>query len=112
MEFSIFSQADLPRINHVPTWEGRCLGNAAISVLFVDAPPGLGPQLHQHPYAEIFLVHAGEALFTIGEQTLDVSAGNIVVVEAFVPHKFVSSGAGHLWQTDIHLSPTIQTTWL
>jgi mannose-6-phosphate isomerase-like protein (cupin superfamily) len=112
MEYAVFRQSALPRINGVPTWEGQQLGEATISILFVEAPPGKGPRLHSHPYEEVFLIHAGEARFTIGETSIDLVAGQLVVVGPQVPHKFVNSGKETLWQTDIHLSATIKTTWL
>ena len=52
----------------------------------------------------------GEATFTVGEDTMEVSAGQIVVAPANVPHKFVNSGNGPLRQVDIHPSGRIQQT--
>ena len=113
MEYAVFTQTALPRINNVPTWEGQQhLSEATISILFVDAPPGRGPRLHSHPYQEVFLIHSGEARFTIGQSCIDFVAGQMVVVGAGVPHKFVSFGEGMLRQTDIHLSAAIETVWL
>ena len=112
MEYSVFKKEDLPIINGVRVWEGRQLGDSTISVLFVDLSPGHGPQLHLHPYEEVFLVHAGKARFTIGQSSVDIVAGQLVVVGAHVPHKFENCGESILRQTDIHLSATIETTWL
>jgi mannose-6-phosphate isomerase-like protein (cupin superfamily) len=83
-----------------------------ITILFVDAPPGRGPRLHRHPYAEIFIVQEGEARFTVGEEELDVSAGDVVVAEPHEPHAFVNTGTTPLRQVDIHLSPSFSTEWL
>ena len=38
-----------------------------VTILFVDAPPGRGPSLHRHPYAELFIVQEGEVTFTLGD---------------------------------------------
>ncbi|HYA99319.1 MAG TPA: hypothetical protein VED37_03800 [Ktedonobacteraceae bacterium] len=39
-------------------------------------------------------------------------AGQIAIVPAGVPHKFVNSGSGRLLQVDIHHSPRFITHWL
>jgi mannose-6-phosphate isomerase-like protein (cupin superfamily) len=83
-----------------------------ITVLFVDAPPGRGPKLHRHPYAELFIVLDGEAHFTVNGQRLDVQAGDVVIAEAGEPHAFVNSGTQPLRQIDIHLSARFHTEWL
>jgi mannose-6-phosphate isomerase-like protein (cupin superfamily) len=69
--------------------------------------PGTGPALHRHPYPEIFITLEGEALYTVGEETFTVKAGQIVIAPANVPHKFVSVGDSPLKQVDIHPSGTM-----
>jgi quercetin dioxygenase-like cupin family protein len=86
--------------------------DASVSFLIIEAPPGTGPKLHKHPYEEIFIVQEGQATFTLGEATLQATAGQIVVAPADVPHKFINSGAGLLRQVDIHPSPRMITIWL
>ena len=83
-----------------------------ITLLFVDAPPGRGPKLHRHPYAEVFIVQEGQATFTLEGEQLEVRAGDIVVAHANQAHSFVNSGTGPLRQIDIHLSPAFSTEWL
>ena len=85
---------------------------AGISFIVVNAPPGGGPKLHRHPYEEVFVVQEGNATFTAGEETIEASGGQVVVVPAGVPHKFVNSGAGRLRQIDIHASDRFVTEWL
>ena len=68
--------------------------------------------MHRHPYAEVFLVQEGSATFTVGEETIDVTGGQIVVAPAGIPHKFVNSGAGPLRQIDIHANDRFVTEWL
>ncbi len=85
---------------------------AGISFIVVNAPPGGGPKLHRHPYEEVFVVQEGNATFTAGEETIEVSGGEVVVVPAGVPHKFVNSGTGRLRQVDIHASERFVTEWL
>jgi quercetin dioxygenase-like cupin family protein len=92
--------------------EGDAYGAIGASVIVVDAPPGGGPKLHTHPYAEIFVVLEGQATFTAGEDVIEAHGGQIVVVPAGVPHTFVNSGTGPLRQVDIHPSGHFITTWL
>ena len=82
--------------------------DAGVSFIVVDAPPGSGPRLHKHPYEEVFIVQEGEATFTVGDEVIEASGGQIVVAPAGVPHKFVNSGSGPLRQVDIHPSERIR----
>jgi mannose-6-phosphate isomerase-like protein (cupin superfamily) len=85
---------------------------AGVSFIVVDAPPGGGPRLHRHPYEEVFVVQEGIATFTAGQEVIEASGGQVVVVPAGVPHKFVNSGTGRLRQIDIHASERFVTEWL
>jgi len=86
--------------------------NAAVSVIVVDAPPGSGPRLHRHPYEEVFVIQDGTVTFTAGDETIEASAGQVVVVPGGVSHKFVNTGEGRLRQVDIHASDRFITEWL
>ena len=86
--------------------------NAAVSIIVVDAPPGGGPRLHKHPYEEVFVIQDGIATFTAGDETIEASGGQIVVVPGGVPHKFLNTGEGRLRQVDIHASDRFITEWL
>ncbi len=66
---------------------------ASISFFISRNRPGTGPDLHRHPYEETFIVKEGKVRFTVGENTIEATAGEIVVVPAGTPHKFVSSGS-------------------
>jgi hypothetical protein len=46
----------------------------------------------------------GEVIFTVGEATIEAKGGQILVVPASVPHKYVRSGAGLARHIDIHTS--------
>ena len=74
----------------------------------VDSPPGGGAVLHTHPYEETFVTLEGEATFTVGDATIEVSAGQIVGHARGRAHKFVNSGSGPLRQVDIHPSGRIR----
>jgi mannose-6-phosphate isomerase-like protein (cupin superfamily) len=104
----VIGKDDLPYGTIAHKFEGFRHGDVDVSFFLVDSPPGGGPVLHTHPYEEIFVTLEGEATFTVGDDTLEVSAGQIVVAPAGVPHKFVNSGTGPLRQVDIHPSGRIQ----
>ncbi len=86
--------------------------NAAVSIIVVDAPPGSGPKLHRHPYEEVFVIQDGTVTFTAGDETIEATGGQVVVVPAGVAHKFTNSGTGRLRQVDIHASDQFVTEWL
>jgi quercetin dioxygenase-like cupin family protein len=101
---------ELPRGENASTFDGHEHG-ARVSFFLSQNKPGTGPGLHRHPYEETFIVEDGEVLFTVGESTIDVRAGEIVVVPAGAPHKFVSRSATHR-QVSIHPVARMETEWL
>ena len=51
-------------------------GDASISIILESTTTaGVGPRLHQHPYAETFIIRRGWATFTIGSEELQGHAG-------------------------------------
>jgi mannose-6-phosphate isomerase-like protein (cupin superfamily) len=109
---TFLTQSDLTPSDFSRELVGDDFGGVPACVIFVDAEPGRGPALHQHPYAELFFVLEGEATFRDGSSERTVGAGAVVVVPADHPHGFVNSGAGRLRQIDVHLSPRFETRWL
>ncbi len=104
----VVSKDELPYGTIAHKFEGYRYGDVGVSFFLVDSPPGGGAVLHYHPYEEIFVTLEGNATFTVGDDTIEVSTGQIVVAPAGVPHKFVNSGTGPLRQVDIHPSGRIQ----
>ena len=92
--------------------QGYLFGGARVCLIFVDMEPGEGPRLHRHAYEEIFVVLEGQASYTVGSETVKAQAGQVLIVQPGVPHKFVNSGAGPLRQIDIHASDRFVTEWL
>jgi quercetin dioxygenase-like cupin family protein len=101
---------ELPSGENASTFHGHEHG-AQVSVFLSHNRPGTGPKLHRHPYDETFIVEEGDVVFTVGESTIEASAGDIVVVPAGAPHKFVSRGATHR-QVSIHPVARMETEWL
>jgi mannose-6-phosphate isomerase-like protein (cupin superfamily) len=87
-------------------------GGAGVSLILESTTQeGVGPRLHLHPYAETFIIRRGSATFTVADQEVVGSAGQILVVPAETPHKF-RTGAGGYEALHIHANPTFETTWL
>jgi mannose-6-phosphate isomerase-like protein (cupin superfamily) len=93
-------------------FEGSQYDDANVSFLLNDAPPGDGPSLHLHPYEEIFVIQAGQATFTVGDDTIEATGGQIVIAPAGIPHKFVNSGKALLRSINIHPVSHMITEWL
>ena len=104
----VIATDELPHGAIAHKFEGHRYGDVNVSFYLVDSPPGSGAGLHTHPYEEVFVVQEGEATFTVGDARFEVTGGQIVVVPAGVPHKFVNSGTGPLRQVDIHPSGRIR----
>lgn len=73
---------------------------------------GSGPRLHQHPYVETFVIIRGRALFTIGDQQREGTAGEILVVPPNTPHKFAVLGPEVYEAVHIHENDRFVTEWL
>jgi mannose-6-phosphate isomerase-like protein (cupin superfamily) len=87
-------------------------GGANVSLIVESTTKaGIGPRLHQHPYAETFVIRRGSALFTIGSEQVDGHAGQVLVVPARTPHKFVT-GEGGYEALHIHANERFITEWL
>jgi mannose-6-phosphate isomerase-like protein (cupin superfamily) len=101
----------LPGGENASRFDGHEHG-ASVSFFISHNPPGSGPDLHRHPYEETFIVQGGSASFTVGGKTIEATAGEIVVVPARTPHKFISCGTGRLRQISIHPVAQMVTEWL
>lgn len=90
----------------------RLPGDANVSIILESTSrAGSGPRLHMHPYAETFLIRRGSATFTIGDETLEAHAGQILVVPANTPHAFTTGPDGYE-AVHIHANREFVTTWL
>jgi uncharacterized cupin superfamily protein len=81
-------------------------------VILVHSKPGVGPKLHRHPYPEVFVVESGQATFRIGDESVIVEGGHVVVSPSGEAHGFTNTGTGELRLTAIHASGRFNTEWL
>jgi quercetin dioxygenase-like cupin family protein len=68
----------LPGSENASRFDGHEHG-ARISFFISRNRPGTGPELHRHPYEETFIVEEGKVRFTVGENTIEATAGEIIV---------------------------------
>lgn len=93
-------------------FDGFAFGGIPMSFFWTDGPAGTGPKLHRHPYAEVFVVQQGHLAFTVGDETIEATGGQVVIAPAGQPHKFVNAGPGRARHFDIHASERMITEWL
>ena len=89
-------------------FEGR--DELGISIFVMRYARGQGPQLHLHPYPEVFVVESGRAAFTVGDEELTVGGGNVVVVPTETQHGFASASDEPLHAVSVHPSGTVVET--
>jgi mannose-6-phosphate isomerase-like protein (cupin superfamily) len=80
---------------------------ADVSFFLVHTPPGGGPGLHTHPYAEVFVLQAGTAEYVVGDETVRVEAGHVLVVPPDTPHRYTNVGDEPLLQFSVHDAGTM-----
>lgn len=108
MTLQAIEQATLPHGN----FEGYLHGSE-VSVIFERvAEDGTGPRLHRHPYSETFVIRSGRALFTVDGEEFVAEGGQILVVQAMIPHKFKTLGADLYEAVHIHANDRFETEWL
>ena len=112
MNYTVLNRDELPYDGNTYEFQGIQHEETNVSFIWVDMSPGGTIRLHKHPYEEIFIIQEGLATFTVGSATLEARAGQLVIVPADVPHKFMNLSDKQLKQIDIHLSKQFVTHWL
>lgn len=105
-------QSQLPFVGMSHEFVGAAHGGVGMSFFLVVGEPGRGPRLHKHDYDEIVYVISGRSKWMVGGVEKDAAAGDVLVVRAGEPHKFVCADDDPARQIDIHLNPTFETEWL
>jgi mannose-6-phosphate isomerase-like protein (cupin superfamily) len=100
------------RPQHSHEFVGAEHGDVPFSIIVVHSEPRVGPKVHRHPCAEVFMVEAGQATFRLGDETVVVDAGHVVVGPPGVAHGFANSGRVELRLVAIHGAPRFDTEWL
>ena len=98
----IIHKDELPHSETAHRFEGHLNGGPDVSFFLIDSDRGGGPDLHTHPYAEVFVIQEGEVIFTAGEETIEAQAGQgnsprTWQISARPPKKRASTASG--WPT-------------
>jgi len=112
VSYTVLHRDDLPYDGNTYEFQGIEHQATNVSFIWVDMPPGGAIRLHKHPYEEIFIIQEGISTFTVGSVTLEARAGQIILVPAEVPHKFMNLSDKQLKQIDIHVNKQFVTDWL
>ncbi len=84
--------------------EGYPYGLDFVIIRYSVEEIGKGPNLHVHPYDEIFHILEGRAEFTVGDSKIIAEKGDLVIGPANIPHAYKNLGPGKLDSVDIHLN--------
>ena len=84
--------------------EGYDFGINCVIIRYSTDVVGEGPNLHVHPYHEVFNILEGRAEFTVGDKKFIAEAGSIVIGPANVPHAYKNLGPGRLDSLDVHMN--------
>ena len=109
MEF--LHQSQLPFVGMSHEFVGADHGTS-VSLFLVIAKPGGATRIHKHDYDKIVYVIAGRAKWIVGNEEREAAAGDVIVVRAGEPHKFIGADDDPVRQIDIHLNRTFETAWL
>jgi quercetin dioxygenase-like cupin family protein len=108
----VIGNDELPNNGRTYRFEGYQYCDVNVSFFLSATAPSKGPELHKHPYDEIFVVQEGELTFVVGDATIEASGGQVVIAPAGTAHKFVNSGTGWARHVDIHTDRRMITDWL
>ncbi len=112
VNYRVLHRDELPHDANTYEFQGIHYPDTEVSFIWVDMPPGSMVRLHKHPYPEIFIIQQGVSVFTISSTTLEAHTGQIILVPANTPHKFMNASHSRLRQIDIHVSKQFITHWL
>jgi len=86
-------------------------GNKNTAMVCVEIEPGNRLATHTDSAEEILVILAGEAAVTVGEQTGQVTAGDMALVPAMVPHSVRNTGHETVRLLGIFSSNTVMSTF-
>ncbi|MEW9920470.1 cupin domain-containing protein [Marimonas sp. MJW-29] len=97
-------------------WNGKFEGRAVdtgVSFLFNEVrEAGKGPPLHKHPYDEVYIVRKGQGHVIIGDDEMEVSEGDILIIPANTPHNVLTAGRQTTEIISVHVSDTFKGEFL
>jgi len=70
----------------------RSFSGAGATLAWGTLNPGHEPRPHTHPHEQIVYIVSGHGQFTVGDETTDVTAGDMLVVPSGALHYAVAGG--------------------
>ena len=64
----------------------------ALAVTWVEVQPGARQRLHNHPEVQVYVLVAGQGRMTVGEETREVAAGDLVYIPSGLMHGIENTG--------------------
>jgi mannose-6-phosphate isomerase-like protein (cupin superfamily) len=88
---------------------GHGFGDVSI-IVTEDAPNATSgaDQTHRHPHISTLVITEGRGRFTVGDESIEASAGDIVVVPAHAAHSYANIGDGALKVVGVHDSDHLE----
>jgi mannose-6-phosphate isomerase-like protein (cupin superfamily) len=106
----VIQLAELPHTDSAHDFVGADY-DVPLSAILVHCAPGAGPELHRHPYPEVFVVEAGTATFHVDGADVEVDGRHVVVAPTDSWHGFKNTGSTELRLVAIHAAPRFSTEW-
>jgi mannose-6-phosphate isomerase-like protein (cupin superfamily) len=100
----------LPYTEQAHDFVGAAHG-VSVSAILVHSAPGDGPEVHRHPYDEVFVIESGTATFTVDDVSVQVEGRKVVVAPSNSWHGFKNTGTTELRLVAIHPAPKFNTEW-
>ena len=97
----LIHSSQLPFVGTSHEFAGAEHGGLGASFFLVITEGSQGTRLHKHNYDEIVYVIAGRSKWVVGTEEREASSGDVLVVRAGEPHKFINAGDKTLRQIDI-----------
>jgi quercetin dioxygenase-like cupin family protein len=88
-----FSIQDLPKVNLTEESAAHLLLSDRLLISFIENPPGCDFPVHAHDAEQILVILEGEEEHICGDERFNMSAGDVCVHPANVPHSgYTKSG--------------------
>ncbi len=76
---------------HILLQEGD-VGKTDLTATWVDVQPGAAQGLHHHEPEQIYVVVRGSGCMHVGEETRELTVGELAHVPPNIPHRIVNTG--------------------
>ena len=96
--------ANWAKLKRVPVRDGvtrRVFSGQKSMMVLNELMPSAKPALHQHPHEQLTYIIEGTCRFVIGEEVVDMAAGDIILINPDTPHSLEVTGDGPVLNLDV-----------